>query len=325
MAADGRLVSGDTTSLLRFDSFELDIRSGQLWRAGILVDLPPQALKILGLLAARPNALVPRNEIKQVLWPNEAYGDFDSRLNFAVRKLREALNDDAEQPRYIRTVRSAGYMFVAPVREQATVQPQALPVELAKTATVDSALQSSRWWNRESNLFKPGLRLATVTSALILVAAGVALAFRWQGESQTKLPPPSPTPTSQFASHDPGDTMEIFSVTPILPTAKQRIVIRGRGFGLHVPYARTDSPYLAVRNQSAHWAAGRVIAWNWDEVMLDVESWTNSEIVISGFCGDYGRNGWKLNAGDQLQVAVWNPQSGSGPALFETTVGNRKE
>jgi excisionase family DNA binding protein len=113
---------------------------------------------------------------------------------------------------------------------------------------------------------------------------------------------------------------EISSVSPILPQARQRIVIQGRGFGLHVPYANTDTPYLAIRDDSARWAAGRILPHNWDEVMLNVESWTDNQIVITGFSGDYGKNGWKLTAGDKLEIAVWNPQNGVGPALYHVRV-----
>jgi hypothetical protein len=113
---------------------------------------------------------------------------------------------------------------------------------------------------------------------------------------------------------------EIISVTPVLPRARQKIVIKGEGFGLHVSYVHTDSPYLAIRDLTTHWAAGRIIPQNSDEVMVDVESWTDTEIVVSGFSGDYGANGWRLAAGDELEVAVWNPQSGMGPALFHVTV-----
>src|SRR5579863_1260747 len=140
MAADGQLVSTTLDFLLRFDLFELDTRAGQLWRSGVLVDLPPQALRILTLLAERPDVLVTRKEIKQALWPEETYGDFDSRLNFSIRKLREALNDDAEHPRYIRTVRKAGYMFIAPVRPSTSAEtnvptPAAMPDLMAASST----------------------------------------------------------------------------------------------------------------------------------------------------------------------------------------------
>jgi DNA-binding winged helix-turn-helix (wHTH) protein len=103
---------------IRFDLFELDARGSELRRSGMVVELPPQALKVLGILADRPDELVTRKEMQEALWPGQAYGDFDGRLNFAVRKLREALGDDAEQPRYVQTVRNAGYRFIAPVRER---------------------------------------------------------------------------------------------------------------------------------------------------------------------------------------------------------------
>jgi hypothetical protein len=54
--------------------------------------------------------------------------------------------------------------------------------------------------------------------------------------------------------------------------------------------------------------------------MLDVESWTDSQIVLSGFSGSYGEQGWKLNTGDELEIAVWNPQSGAASAVYGLTV-----
>src|ERR1039458_5725251 len=114
---------GGGGSSIRFDMFELDAQRGRLRRSGVPVDLPPQALKLLAILAERADELVTREEIQGALWPGQFYGDFDSRLSFAVRKLREALRDDAEQPRYIQTVRNAGYRFIAPVREPHTFSP----------------------------------------------------------------------------------------------------------------------------------------------------------------------------------------------------------
>jgi len=109
-------------------------------------------------------------------------------------------------------------------------------------------------------------------------------------------------------------------VSPILPRRDQRIVITGKGFGLHTPYKDADIPFIAIRDTTANWAAGRIIPQNWDEVTLNVESWTDTEIVISGFSGLYGSRGWKLSPGDDIEVAVWNPQSAQGPALYHVTV-----
>lgn len=320
MAADGQVASWESASLLQFDLFQLDTRSGQLWRNGIPVDLPPQALRILVLLAGRPNLLITRKEIKQALWPNETYGDFDSRLNYAIRKLREALKDSAEQPRYIRTMRNAGYIFIAPLREVPPEHSDTLPFAFRAKGDMEGALHLRIIEAWKSVFSKMWVRPGVAVASLVITAAVAVVAFRWQSKDQVGGSSPLSSSVLRLVSHDPGDVIEISSVTSILPTGKQRIVIKGRGFGLHVPYARTDSPYLVLRNTSAHWAAGRVIPWNWDEVMLDVEAWSDAEIIISGFSGDYGRDAWKLNVGDRVEIGVWNPQSGAGPAIYETTV-----
>lgn len=119
---------------------------------------------------------------------------------------------------------------------------------------------------------------------------------------------------------DPRDEIDIASVSPILPQRDQEIVIRGTGFGMHTPYMHTDSPFLAFRDKTAGWAAGRIIPQNWDEIMVDVKSWEDTKIVLSGFSGSYGGKGWKLSPGDRIEIAIWNPQSGRGPAVYHLTV-----
>jgi hypothetical protein len=64
-----------------------------------------------------------------------------------------------------------------------------------------------------------------------------------------------------------------------------------------------------------------MIPQNWDEVTLDVKSWKDNKIVITGFSGAYGSGNWKLAPGDEIEIAVWNPQSGLGPALYRLKVG----
>jgi DNA-binding winged helix-turn-helix (wHTH) protein len=305
---------------IRFGLFELDGGRGQLRRSGVPVDLPPQALKVLAILAEHPDELVTRKEIKEVLWPGESYGDFDSRLNFAVRKLREALGDDAEQPRYVQTVRNAGYRFIAPVREARPV-PSVISdssnysrhdIEVIPAAPVHGMPATAGG----SRLGRSGIFLVLMAVAFLAVATAAVLALRPRGPAQLAVSEVQGTAAVTRAELQP----EINSVTAIVPQARQRIVIRGRGFGLHVAYVHTDSPHLAIRDVSAHWAAGRIVPHNSDKVMVDVESWSDAEIVISGFRGDYGLDGWKLTVGDEVEVAVWNPQSGVGPGLYHLRV-----
>lgn len=309
-------------AVLQFDLFELDSESALLRRSGVPVDLPPQALRILVMLAARPNELVRRTEIKQTLWPGESHGDFDSRLNFAVKKLREALCDSADQPRYVQTVRNAGYIFIAPLICRHTESDRKGGVSVLSQTELQLKAEIK---GSEQSAFR-----VSAGTVLIVVAVVVSSAFAFTGfllrhrtaSPLVQLHQESPRGLSNLDGAD--GVPQISSISPIAPQARQTIVIRGRGFGLQVPYSRSDSPYLAIRDQTANWAAGRIIPENWDEVMVDVQRWTNNEIVLRGFSGDYGRNGWKLLEGDIVEAAVWNPQTGTGPATFEVSVTSKR-
>src|SRR5262245_54065196 len=121
--------------VVRFDAFELDTRSGELRKHGRRIRLPEQAFQVLTLLLARPGEVVLRGDLQQRLWPTAAAGDFDSGLNNAVKKLRDALGDSAEAPRLIETVPRRGYRFlgqvVAPVQspspEPEAIEPEPVP------------------------------------------------------------------------------------------------------------------------------------------------------------------------------------------------------
>jgi TolB-like protein/DNA-binding winged helix-turn-helix (wHTH) protein/Flp pilus assembly protein TadD len=102
-------------SRLRFEAFELDLKTAELRNAGALVDLPPQPFKILALLASHAGQLVTRKEIRQQIWGGETFVDFEQGLNFAINKIRKVLGDDAETPRYIETLPRRGYRFIAAV------------------------------------------------------------------------------------------------------------------------------------------------------------------------------------------------------------------
>ena len=100
---------------LRFSSFELDLQSGELRKAGVLVSLQEQSLKVLVELLDRPGDLVTREHLRQRLWPSGTFVDFEHGLNAVVNRLRETLGDSADAPRFIQTVPRRGYRFIAPV------------------------------------------------------------------------------------------------------------------------------------------------------------------------------------------------------------------
>ena len=102
----------------RFGPFELEPAKGRLSRSGSQVKLQDLPLRLLVLLVERPGEIVTREEVRQRLWPEDTFVEFDNSLGVAVRKLREALRDDADAPRYVETVPRRGYRFVAPVTVQ---------------------------------------------------------------------------------------------------------------------------------------------------------------------------------------------------------------
>jgi len=101
--------------IARFGSFEADLQEGKLTKAGTRIRLQAQPLQILALLLERPGQLVTREEIRQKLWSQDTFVEFDDALNTAVGKLRAALSDSADNPRFLETVPRRGYRFVAPV------------------------------------------------------------------------------------------------------------------------------------------------------------------------------------------------------------------
>jgi Tol biopolymer transport system component/DNA-binding winged helix-turn-helix (wHTH) protein len=106
-----------SASIIRFDHLELDLSTGELRKEGRRIKLQEQPFRVLSLLVNRPGALVTREELRQSLWPADTFVDFDHGLNSAIARLREALGDSADKPRYIETVSKRGYRFVAPLIE----------------------------------------------------------------------------------------------------------------------------------------------------------------------------------------------------------------
>ena len=108
-------MSAPQDSLVCFGAFELDLRTGELRKAGVRISLPEQPLQVLKALLERPGELVTREELKQRLWSAETFVDFEHGLNAAVRRLRDALGDAADVPRFVETLPRRGYRFIAPV------------------------------------------------------------------------------------------------------------------------------------------------------------------------------------------------------------------
>src|SRR5678815_4959433 len=106
----------DAQRLLRFESFELDVRSRELRKGKQRIRLQEQPFEILRLMLERPGDVVTREELARHLWPKGTFVDFEHSLNAAVKRLRAALGDDADNPRFVETLPRRGYRFIAPLQ-----------------------------------------------------------------------------------------------------------------------------------------------------------------------------------------------------------------
>jgi DNA-binding winged helix-turn-helix (wHTH) protein len=103
------------TSVVRFGTYEVSLQSGEVRKAGLRMRVQQQPMKLLEILLERPGEVVTREELRSRIWADESFGDFDQAVNIAIAKLRSALGDSAENPRFIETLPKRGYRFIADV------------------------------------------------------------------------------------------------------------------------------------------------------------------------------------------------------------------
>jgi DNA-binding winged helix-turn-helix (wHTH) protein len=147
-----------------FGPFELDIGSGELHKRGRKVRLPEQAVQILTMLVDRPAEVITREEIRRRLWPNGTLVEFEHSINAAIKKLRFALGDSAETPRYVETIPRRGYRLIVSVERpqlDSARAPDTDELSFPKTPAGDLAGRriSSRaeyHWRRSDGTRLPG-------------------------------------------------------------------------------------------------------------------------------------------------------------------------
>jgi len=139
--------------IIRFGVFEADFRAGELRKSGARIKLEGQPIQILALLLERPGELVTREELQQKLWPADTFVDFEHSINRAMKRLREALGDSAETPRYVETLPRRGYRFIYPINGTAAVVSPPIP-----------------WWRRPWALGGFALAAAGMLLAAVLAS-----------------------------------------------------------------------------------------------------------------------------------------------------------
>ena len=162
--------------IFRFGVFEADVRAGELRKQGMKVKLQEQPFQILALLLEHPGQVVSREELRKRLWPDDTFVDFDHSLSTAINKIREALGDSAESPRFVETVPRRGYRLIAappppapPLRYTPSgIVREVLPNVVA--AAIESHRGKTRW--RLAAALIAGLSMITLAVLLIRMRAG---------------------------------------------------------------------------------------------------------------------------------------------------------
>jgi TolB-like protein/DNA-binding winged helix-turn-helix (wHTH) protein/Flp pilus assembly protein TadD len=181
------------SSVVRFGSYEVSLQSGEVRKAGLKIRVQHQPLKLLEILLERPGEVVTREELRSRVWSDESFGDFDQAVNIAIGKLRSALGDSAENPRFIETLPKRGYRFIADV---SVVDAEAHP-KRPESAAGD--LPESQEKKTEPKVQDAGLAVAhkrqpwpalqvIVLSALVLSLTILAVyLFRSRGRAPTGI------------------------------------------------------------------------------------------------------------------------------------------
>ena len=116
-----------SSGVVQFDLFEVDLRAGELYKAGHKIRLQIQPFHALALLLERPGEVITRQEFEKKLWPGDTFVDFDHSLNTAIKKLRQALGDDKKKPRFVETLPKRGYRFIGTLKHTAPQLPAKAP------------------------------------------------------------------------------------------------------------------------------------------------------------------------------------------------------
>ena len=136
--------------IARFEDFEVNLETGEVWKAGRPLKVQDQPFKVLAALLERPGQIITREELRQLIWPDKGFGDFDHAINLALAKLRGTLGDSADVPHLIETLPRRGYRFIATLKEQSdppnvVVISPARPTVIPPVAATGEVLQAPRW------------------------------------------------------------------------------------------------------------------------------------------------------------------------------------
>jgi TolB-like protein/DNA-binding winged helix-turn-helix (wHTH) protein len=247
-----------TPRVVRFGVFELDRRSGELRKDGVRVRLQEQPLRVLDALLAEPGEPVTREALRQRLWPDHTFVDFDNGLNRAINRLRAALGDEADNPRFIETLERRGYRFIAPVVAMDAPAPAGRPAARETASRTEPGHRRALWLAGAA---------AAVALAALLIAFAPALRRRANPSDQAPIRSLAVLPLANLTG-DPAqeyfsDGMTEALITnlaslPALRVISRQSVMRYKGSAKPMPEIARELGVEGVVEGSVVRSAGRV-------------------------------------------------------------------
>jgi TolB-like protein/DNA-binding winged helix-turn-helix (wHTH) protein/Tfp pilus assembly protein PilF len=181
--------SPPSNSVVRFGTYEVSFQSGEVRKAGLRIKVQQQPMKLLEILLEHSGEVVTREELRSRVWPNESFGDFDQALNIAIGKLRSALGDSAENPRFIETLPKRGYRFIA---EVSVLDADARPKKRPESVAVDLPATEPRNTLQGAELAaapkrRPGLKRGLIVALALVLSLSILSVwlFRSRGRAST--------------------------------------------------------------------------------------------------------------------------------------------
>lgn len=252
-----------SSALVRFADFQFDLRTGDLHRDGVTLKLQPQPAKVLVMLVSRAGEIVTRQELVNEVWGPETFVDFEQGLNFAIRQIRAALEDDPDHPRFVQTLPKRGYRFIGQTQKVPSELP--MPVmsvpEGGQETVRPFAQQAKRRWQSAS-------KVGIVRAATILVVACVLLfGLRSRVFHAT---PPSPSPYA-FAIH----SIAVLPLDNLSKDSGQDYFSDGITDALTTELAQIGSLRVISRTSAMHFKGSR-------ETLTEIGHQLNVEGIVEG-------------------------------------------
>ena len=228
--------SSATSPVVRFGVFEVDLRSAELRKPGSTIRLQDKPFQILTLLLEHPGEVVTREELQKRLWPDGIIVDFEHSINSAVNRLREALGDDPDHPRFIETLPRLGYRFIAPVNGTGpNGAPMQADLQRLKRGT-DSGGAVAAGLPRDierASVKPPGRRRLAIALAGLLAVVAVGLSIAW---FVTRQPPP---PAPQLTERQLTTNFSENQLTQAAISPNGKYLAYGDQTGMHVKVIQT--------------------------------------------------------------------------------------